>query len=76
MHNIFTLPSVYAHAFNGLLMLLAIIILYRNYAEIKRLDSYKRLILTLLFSLAVGIHGLSHLGLETAYGVNVYRTFS
>ena len=68
MDNIFILPSFYAHALNGLLLLLAAILLYRNFAEIKRLEPYKRITLTLLFSLVIGIHGLSHLGLESVYG--------
>lgn len=68
MNNILVVPSFYAHALNGLLMLLAAMLLYRNFTEIKRLDPYKRIILTLLFSIVVGIHGLSHLGLEDVYG--------
>jgi hypothetical protein len=48
-------------------MLFAFVILYKNYAKISNLEPYKLICLTLLFSLTVGIHGLSHLGLETKY---------
>ncbi len=76
MNSIFIIPSFYAHVLNGFFMLLAMIIAYRNFAEIKKLDSYKRIILTLLFSITVGIHGLSHLGLESVYNFNpLYNRF-
>ena len=71
MNNIFVAPSFYAHAVNGFLFLLAAVLLYRNYTEIRRLDPYKRITLTLLFSIVVGIHGLSHLGLEKVYGYRI-----
>ena len=76
MNSIFIIPSFYAHVLNGFFMLLAMIISYRNFAEIKKLDSYKRIVLTLLFSITVGIHGLSHLGLENVYNFNpLYNRF-
>lgn len=62
------IPSFYAHAFNGLLLLVALICFFKNYNYIIHLDKYKLIILILLFSIAVGIHGLSHLGLEKGYG--------
>jgi len=63
-------PSFYAHVINGLLLLFAFILLYKNYSTIKKLDPYKQIVLALLFSLGVGIHGLSHLGLEKIYNYN------
>jgi hypothetical protein len=62
------IPSVYAHVANGILLLIAVIILSKNYSKIALLEPYKLLIITLLFSLSVGVHGLSHLGLEQYYG--------
>jgi hypothetical protein len=44
--------------------------LFKNYSKISNLEPYKLISLTLLFSLTVGIHGLSHLGLETKYNYN------
>lgn len=67
MYNI---PSFYAHIINGLLLLFACIVLYKNYAKINSLEPYKIIILTLLFSISIGIHGLSHLGLEKIYNYN------
>jgi hypothetical protein len=70
MYNICMFPSFYAHIMNGLILLVAFIILYKNYSKISNLDPYKKLILTLLFSIGVGVHGLSHLGLEQIYNFN------
>lgn len=63
-------PSFYAHALNGIFLLVAIIILFKNYSSIKKIDNYRFLIMILLFSIAAGVHGLSHLGLEKGYGYN------
>ena len=63
-------PSVYAHIINGLVLLLAFILLYKNYANIRNLSPYKLIIIVLMFSICIGIHGLSHLGLEENYGYN------
>ena len=66
----FIIPSVYAHILNAIFLLISAIVLYKNYSTIKRVDSYKLLTLTLLMSIAIGVHGLSHLGLESVYGYN------
>ena len=64
------LPSFYAHVINGILLLVAFILLCQIYSSIKNMDKYKLIILVLLFSIATGVHGLSHLGLEKNYGYN------
>ena len=66
----FYAPSFYAHIINGLLMLAAFVLLYKNYSKISNLEPYKLIVLTLIFSICVGVHGLSHLGLETIYNYN------
>lgn len=70
MNKIFLLPSVYAHIINGVLLFIAFIVFYNNYSKISNLEPYKLIILLLIFSLAVGVHGLSHLGLEKIYNYN------
>ena len=64
------LPSLYAHVINGILLLVAFILLLQNYRTINHIDKYKLIILVLLLSIATGVHGLSHLGLEKNYGYN------
>ena len=60
-------PSFYAHALNGMLILVAVILLIKRY---RLLRPYESIVIVLLFSIGIGVHGLSHLGLETAYGFN------
>lgn len=70
MNTLYLLPSFYAHIINGMLLLFGVIMLFNNYTKIKQLEPYKRIMLTLMFSVCVGIHGLSHFGLETIYRYN------
>ena len=55
---------------NGLLLLIAFIMLCKNYTKISSVEPYKLVVLTLIFSMAIGIHGISHLGLEKIYRYN------
>lgn len=64
------LPSLYAHVITGILLLVAFILLLQNYRFIKSIDKYRLILLVLLFSIATGVHGISHLGLERIYGYN------
>jgi hypothetical protein len=70
MNNIYLAPSFYAHIINGLLLLFAFVILCKNYDKISNLEPYKIMTIILLFSVGVGVHGLSHLGLEKNYNYN------
>jgi hypothetical protein len=63
-------PSVVAHAFNGLLLLVALLLIGLNFSKVKLMDPFHLIVLTLLFAIAVSIHGLSHLGLEYVYHFN------
>jgi hypothetical protein len=49
-----------------------------NYSRLKKYESYpgNTLYLILLLSIAVGIHGISHLGLEYVYGFNPMNYFN
>jgi hypothetical protein len=76
METVYLTPSFYTHVANGILVFAAIIYLYCNYNTIKSVDYYKKLVLILLFSVALGIHGLSHLGLEYVYNFNPIQYYS
>ena len=71
----FTLPSVMAHTLNGGLLILALVLAAMNYRVIRRLPVLQMITLVLILSIAVGVHGLSHAGLESAYGYNPLRLF-
>jgi hypothetical protein len=68
-YNILLKPSLYAHVLNGLFLLFAFILLLQ-YGSNKTDNYYKQLVIYLLFSIAIGIHGLSHFGLEFVYNYN------
>jgi len=70
MNNLYSKPSFYSHISNGVLLFIAFIFLYKNYSKIIRLEPYKLISLILLLSMSIGIHSLSHLGLEKGYGYN------
>ena len=70
MSELLVKPSIYAHVLNAVLLLVAVVILITNYSQITKLGAYEKITLSLLFSGVVGIHGLSHLGLEGVYGYN------
>ena len=63
MNKVYLAPSFYAHIINGILLLIGLILLFKNYSNII-------LFLVLLLSIAVGIHGILHLGLEKNYNFN------
>lgn len=70
MNTIFLIPSFYAHAINGVFLLISFFLLYKNYSKIVRVDLYNLIMMTLLFSISVGVHGISHACLEKIYGYN------
>lgn len=76
MSRIFLIPSFYGHVLNGLLLLFICILLYKYYSKIIALDPYKIIIIMLLLCMSIGIHSLSHLGLEYSYGYNPVKIFT
>ena len=73
--NVYISPSFYAHIVNGVLLLAAIIVFMKNYKKLVSLESYKFIKLVLFLSIAAGVHGLSHLGLESVYNYNPLTIF-
>jgi hypothetical protein len=63
-------PSFYAHIISGFLLLFSFVFIIRNRKIFYNLDVYKFTIIILLLSIALGLHGLSHLGLENIYDFN------
>ena len=68
--KIYLYPSFYSHILNAFFLLLSGIVLYNNYNKIKKLDPYYIIILLLLISIGIGIHGIMHIGLEYIYNFN------
>ena len=63
-------PSFYSTVTTGLLILILVIIALKSYDEIKTYDTYRLLIVVAIFTMAISMHGLLHLGLEAIYDYN------
>lgn len=63
-------PAIYAHILNGTLVFTALIFVFWNIAKLQNIDIYKKIVLMLLISISIGIHGLSHFGLNRMYKYN------
>jgi hypothetical protein len=68
-------PSFHALIITGILLLSVFILLIRNYKEIMTLKLYDKIVLLCMISVAIGSHGLIHLGVEQNYGFNPYKWF-
>lgn len=75
MEKFFTVPSIMTHTLNGGLLLLGGLLIAMNFSFIRRLPALQLITLVLILSIAVGVHGLSHAGLESAYGYNPLKIF-
>ncbi len=68
-------PSCNTLIVTGFLMLLILILIVNNFRLFMRLDFYRKINLLALLTIAVGVHGLIHLGLEVNYGFNPFNWF-
>jgi hypothetical protein len=75
LSNILIAPSLNSLFFTGFLILFIFYTFLTNYKQFIRLDFYRKLTILSLFVIAIGIHGLIHLGVEREYGFNPYRWF-
>lgn len=69
-------PSLISHIFNGVLLFTGLIFIVLNFSKIRSFETYRILIILLIASIAIGVHGISHLLLEKTYGYNpldIYR---
>ena len=66
-------PSLNSLFFSGLILLFILIIIVKNFKEIKNFTTYQKLSLLCILTIAIGSHGLVHLGVEKQYGFNPYK---
>ncbi len=66
-------PSLNALFVTGTILLLIIILMVKNYKSIMNLDYYQKIMLLSSLTIAVGSHGLMHLGVEKQYNFNPYN---
>ena len=73
--NYLTAPSINSLFFTGILLLFIFIIFINNFKRINNLNYYQKIMLLSTVTIAIGIHGLIHLGVEAQYNFNPYRWF-
>lgn len=68
--NYLGIPSIYAHILNGIFVFTAVLFVIWNIPNFQKIDNYKKLLILFLLSISIGVHGISHLGLESTYYYN------
>jgi hypothetical protein len=68
-------PSLHSLFVTGLLIFIILVLFISNYKQFNRLEYYRKITILSLLTIAFGIHGLIHLGVEMNYGFNPYRWF-
>jgi hypothetical protein len=75
LSNILVAPSLNSLFVTGFLLLLAVFIIVKYYKTIVKYTPYQKLVIITGFVIAIGIHGLIHLGVEKEYDFNPYKWF-
>jgi hypothetical protein len=75
LSNTLVAPSVNSLFVTGFLLLAIFITVFNNYKRIINLNYYQKIILLSTLTIAIGIHGLIHLGVEKEYNFNPYNWF-
>ena len=68
-------PSLNSLILTGIIILSVFFIFIKNFRPFLKLPYYDKLILLCSMSIAIGMHGMVHLGVETNYGFNPYNWF-
>lgn len=69
-------PSLNSLFFTGILLFLILFLIVTNFSKIYRLPFFQKIILLSILAIAIGVHGLIHLGLESTYNFNPYKWFN
>jgi hypothetical protein len=73
--SILVAPSLNSLFVTALLILFILILFVTNYKKFINLEFHRKITLLSLITIAFGVHGLIHLGVEREYGFNPYRWF-
>jgi hypothetical protein len=63
-------PSFFSLIITGIIILFIFVLLFKHFNQIMQLKYYEKMVLLCLISIAIGIHGNIHLGLENSYNFN------
>jgi hypothetical protein len=73
LSNILIAPSLNSLFFTGILLLILFILVITNFKELMKYTLYQKITILSLIIIAIGSHGLIHLGVEQQYGFNPYK---
>lgn len=73
--NILIAPSINSLFITGMLLLYIFILVITNFNQLMKYRVYEKITILSLLVMAIGIHGLIHLGVEQQYGFNPYKWF-
>ena len=69
--TIISKPSFYSLPITGILLFVSLLLIFQHSLKVgSSMSTYQLVNLLLLFSIAIGVHGLLHLGLEYVYNFN------
>jgi hypothetical protein len=69
-------PSFFSLVFTGILVLSIFVLFLTNLKSIMNLNYYQKIKLLSLVTIAIGIHGIIHLGVENIYGFNPLKVLN
>lgn len=72
LSNYLIAPSLIALVITSIFILAIFYIFILNFKDILRIPYYDKLILLSSMAVAIGMHGINHLGVETMYGFNPF----
>lgn len=75
LKNVTLAPSFIALTVTGFILVFMLIVLARNFKEISKASAIELASFMCVLSIAIGSHGMLHLGLEYVYGFNPLRWF-
>ena len=68
-------PSFMSLAITGMILMFVIILTIINYKQFAKINKIELVSFLCVLSIAIGSHGLLHLGLEAVYGYNPLNWF-
>lgn len=73
LSNILIAPSLNSLFFTGILLLTLFFLIIKHFKQLINMNFYNKTILLSTLVIAIGVHGLIHLGVEQSYGFNPYK---
>ena len=73
LSNILIAPSLNSLFITGMLLLVIFFLVITNFNQFMQYRLYEKITMLSLIAIAIGTHGLIHLGVEKQYGFNPYN---